>query len=113
MKSMVLQFLVPNCLSDYFDGHPKICISFIFCRQSLDILEAALAFIFSSYERWQFIGTISLAHEKYSDPLFRYYTTMENVSKSKGFAALPIEKYAGLISIYIKQRSYVTFICLQ
>jgi hypothetical protein len=30
----------------YVGGHPRICISFIFCRQSLDILEEHGLYIF-------------------------------------------------------------------
>jgi hypothetical protein len=36
------EFSIQLCevILKHFDGHPRICISFIFCAQSLDILHA-------------------------------------------------------------------------
>jgi hypothetical protein len=67
----------------YFGGHPRICISFIFAGS----LEATCTF--SSYKRGQFITTISIAREEHSNLQFRFYTTMAKISlKSEGFARL-------------------------
>jgi hypothetical protein len=45
-----IQFSVKLCAVNfkYFGGHPRICITFVFCKQSLDILEATWTLIFSS-----------------------------------------------------------------
>jgi hypothetical protein len=69
--------------------HLRIHITFIFCRQSSDILEATQTFIFSSYKRWQFITTISIACVKNSYPFFRFYTIITRISsKSEDFDRL-------------------------
>jgi hypothetical protein len=64
----------------------EFVLASIFCRQSLDVLEATWTSIFSNYKRWQFITTISIACEEYSNLLFRFYTTIAKISKSEGCA---------------------------
>jgi hypothetical protein len=44
-------------------------------------------------QEWQVVTIISTAHEEYSNPPFRFHTTMVKIStKSEGFATLHIEK---------------------
>jgi hypothetical protein len=81
--------LLSEVIFKYFGGHPRIYISFIFCGQSRDILEAMWSFIFSNYKRWQLITIIRIACEKHSNLLFRFCATVTKISlKSECFARL-------------------------
>jgi hypothetical protein len=72
----------------YFNGHPRIYVSFTFYRQPFDILEGTWTFLFPVYKRWQFITAISFACEEYSNLLFRFYAIKAKISKREGVARL-------------------------
>jgi hypothetical protein len=87
ISSALLSIKLCRAFSKYFDRQ-RICISFIFCKQSLDIPEATWTYYFFSHKRQQFITSISAVCEEYGNPLLTFYIAIAKILKTESFARL-------------------------